>query len=1143
MFLRILLLLSVFSFPGLPSPLMASTNEDPVERIPEMADVESWVIAENGSDRLSWFPISERLGLGITDFRRGDIADIWLKEPVRVPEWSDEFSLDIHSTGGWPTGFQLRLLVKDCQGHVYDYDLHSNLLPKRTHYFANNQRPRAVRVYAPGFKRPVMRRAGATLDAVDPSVRDLPEPPLSVVGIRFEGLNYKEPAAGENAKPLVFSLGNFKFTRLLWREADFYYSLADTEYFGADDPVPSLSLGELKQPHYGEQFVISWDVRDEYAGQPFLVGGEEILVDRDDPDYRNTFLRKIEIPVFAEGSYWIRVKKKWNREPARLTSRIDEFEFRLDILAGEEPADREEVAPEVQVPYSFLRMAPNRESFVGEENDSVLWETAFWLPDDADRHEYQWKLTIRHDSSGELVDEFEGDLESVPQRQMVPVSLGKMKAGTYQMKMDVFEDGELMDRETRLFGVKEAESPWSEIPASIPSYEEILEGDSIIYLMPHGYGSIRDPEERWRLLKNFLDRASEITSTVEFIVRWRDIEPMEGVYDWSELDRFLDYAETKGVTVLIWPSIMGAEPEWLPAIYEKPRNEDGEIYNPIPYTFHGGRINHYYSDEVKAATLNLYRTLAERYRGSPAVHGYFVLTEHPYDMPTSGWYIGGSEETLGQFRDHLRREFQTLEAVNSRWATDYASWEAIIVPPEEATGRQRLDWLAFLRRGVGSHLIDCVETIREVDDHRIIQVYTGGQTPETMDALSDMGCMLADGGSQNPETFGGAAMQMADYGLQRRAEEVSVGNWSEHFPTQLDATLYTMLLGGGGNANIKMFYPVRLDYEQLLSAPHSLDRFLQFIPIWKELRYTKTMPREVYVLNDLNAGMLEIERLNYHGELWPDMVLMEAGINAPWGDIDRACRGKMMILPGITVYEEKTIDKIVQYVEDGGTVFLYADSGRSSPDLPEEDWILLRRFGLSVPVTETGVGGYVDVIPVAGDVFDEEAGTWRFRTAWPHDSKEGEEVFAFFDEKVDASAITRFPFGEGQVIVAWASSIVPAVIEEEYPFMRDIARWVGVDLLARSDSPSLWTNLLSQENSDDYYGLVYHPAYLMRGKKAVDGTVFWRLPQGEYQVAEMISEQILGVFSADTLWNEGLSTALGPREVAIYRMKKTESLK
>ena len=400
------------------------------------------------------------------------------------------------------------------------------------------------------------------------------------------------------------------------------------------------------------------------------------------------------------------------------------------------------------------------------------------------------------------------------------------------------------------------------------------------------------------------------------------------------------------------------------------------------------------------------------------------------------------------------------------------------------------------------------------------------------------GIMFADGGSHRPESFGGGSMKYAMYGIHRRTEPSSVTCWADTSPYKLDASLYTMMLGGGGNANCKMFIAASKKFEELRKIPFSLDRFEHFIPIWNELRGTEIMPRDAYILNDANANMLQSNSTNAGmGDVWTAMCSMESGILAPATSIQMATQGKFLLLPPVDAYDKPVADQLVHYVENGGTLVMYAMSGRHSP---QEDWILLRRLGYEAPKGPVQMG--ILATPVKGEIFPGKTGSFSLRDVWPAPDDAKSNIVATF-QKTELPAVTWKPFGKGRVVVVWTNTIQPAMLSDGYPFLRDIARWAGVHTYAESDSTSLWTNLLQNPKKKAYYGLVYYafnhsskPNFAPEATRS--GNTRWFVPEGKYRITELISGKDLGTRSAADLGKQGIEVKLEQGAVAIYRMEQ-----
>ena len=175
------------------------------------------------------------------------------------------------------------------------------------------------------------------------------------------------------------------------------------------------------------------------------------------------------------------------------------------------------------------------------------------------------------------------------------------------------------------------------------------------------------------------------------IFSWAALEPEEGVYDFSFLDKAMDDIYAAGGRVLLaTPS--GARPAWMSAKYpEVLRWSDTFVQN-----HHGRRHNHCYTSPVyreKIAAIN--GKLAQRYREHPALLGWHISNEY-----NGKYYCPNCQKA---FREFLKNKYGTLERLNDQWWTafwahTYTDWEQIEPPSpigEMSTHGLNLDWRRF----------------------------------------------------------------------------------------------------------------------------------------------------------------------------------------------------------------------------------------------------------------------------------------------------------------------------------------------------------------------------------------------------------------------------------------------------------------
>ena len=220
---------------------------------------------------------------------------------------------------------------------------------------------------------------------------------------------------------------------------------------------------------------------------------------------------------------------------------------------------------------------------------------------------------------------------------------------------------------------------------------------------------IKTPEiwdEDMRLMKE-----AGINSATVGIFCWSLIEPEEGIYDFSFLDRILDKMHENGIkAVLATPS--GARPPWMAQKYpEVLRVEETGIRNEF-----GVRHNHCLTSPVyREKVRNINRLLAERYKDHPALMMWHISNE----------YSGECHCDLCQkaFREWLKKEYNNdLGELNFKWWNGFWShrvtdWEQISSPKfrgENHVSALKLCWNRFVSDSHISFFENEIAPLREL---------------------------------------------------------------------------------------------------------------------------------------------------------------------------------------------------------------------------------------------------------------------------------------------------------------------------------------------------------------------------------------------------------------------------------------------
>ncbi|OTN75912.1 hypothetical protein A5886_000988 [Enterococcus sp. 8G7_MSG3316] len=243
-----------------------------------------------------------------------------------------------------------------------------------------------------------------------------------------------------------------------------------------------------------------------------------------------------------------------------------------------------------------------------------------------------------------------------------------------------------------------------------------------------------------------MDKAKANTFSLG-IFAWSTLEPEEGVFHFEWLDKMIDdIAQNGGNVILATPS--GARPAWMSQKYPEVLRTNGQREKMR----HGGRHNHCFSSPIyreKVARIN--RKLAERYHDHPALLMWHISNE----------YSGECHCDLCQenFRQWVKRKYQTLDAVNQAWwgpfwshtITDWSQIESPSPIGEMQVHGLNLDW----RRFVTDQTIDFYE--HEIKDIRSLSP----NVPITTNFMAD--------------TYDLIPFQSLDYG--KFAQHVDIISW------------------------------------------------------------------------------------------------------------------------------------------------------------------------------------------------------------------------------------------------------------------------------------------------------------------------------------------------------------------------------
>lgn len=1118
-----------------------------VKDLPALSKAESWVVEQGEKQVMELEQGDGRIVLKVKLTSKDNVR-LMLKEPVDLP---DKYELVWNAAAKECRPLFVYALIKDSKGKLFLFHQSSRSFCRNSMFLGG--------YFAGGLFRhgDVLMRVFGLRDfqrhsfaGPDKNWCSAPVPPLKFVGLELT-------AERERLEENTLNFWNFRLTDIDHKTSKLYYQFNNQECFSELSGLPSLSYGDILgwtgyRAYKCENGIIDWSVRNDYNGQPFMVGSEEFTFNPEIPRELEV-TRHITFPITTPGTYWVNVKYR-----ARAKGKVAEIgqnDFRLYVINGENKKLPPMISADTKIGSSTIRIAPEQKQFIWNADEKWLLPVHFSAANGT-----KCQVLVK-DKTGKILKQQEvvGEADTVVNE----LDLSGLPAGIYEIEATQLKDGDLVDRSQQTIGKKEKDlaNEQYKLPAGVATYEELINGkDPLFYFEPHIGNRTADENKKTMEMMN---EVQPITKNIELFARWSDIERLPGLYDFSTLDESLDYARKIGTKIQLHLCFPG--PEWLPSHFTQ--NPEGKIFGHNSYLFHGARLNMYQSELIRLAALEFVKAAVLHFRNHPALQSYYFLIEHPGEAPYKGWYEGFDKFTLRNFRDAMQKKYQKIDTANATWRTKFANFATIQPPyPNSLAANQLwLDWINFREQGVGEFREQCVDIVRKYDPKRMIMMYGHGS-----EKMKDRGVLTANGGCAKVAQQSLGMIEVADRGMYQRAEEISVTNWRA-FPKQMEMSFYTMMMGGGGNSHCKMFFPVdkylkNHSFEDLRKTC-GFDDFEKFIPLWKELRPARSVAGDVrYFVNTHSDCVSRKSTYSGGGDSWFTMFFMNGQVPfwiAPGKDWKNS---KLVVLPdtGMRVIEDKVARELADYVKDGGNLLMFASSGRysmesgnSDLDLlrsyvkhdlettrkmnsPENDWLLLKHFGFKPPEEPVKQNFRVTPAGVEGTALADYRKMGLLRDIWVTEEGNGKTIATGVLLGKTSPALTMKEYGKGKVFVIWACTQIPSDKSNRYEnsLLRGVAEMVGADLPVETSSRLQFINLMKHKDEDIWYVLVFNNNKDEKDKP--EETVKVTLPDGEYKVSELANKKSLGTLSAEKLKKEGLKNKLEPQDIAIYKLSKVK---
>ena len=176
---------------------------------------------------------------------------------------------------------------------------------------------------------------------------------------------------------------------------------------------------------------------------------------------------------------------------------------------------------------------------------------------------------------------------------------------------------------------------------------------------------------------------------------WGVLEPTEGTYDFSVLDKTLQLLGHYGLKAIIGTPT-ASPPSWVSDNH--PSTMFVDVTNAT-YTFGSRRYYSFSSFDYRELSRNITQVLAQRYGDNPNVVGWQLDNELGCHSTVRTY----DRDAITRFRTWLQQKYGTVEAMNAAqgrvfWSNQYGSFDDVLPPYLEVyttNNLYTLDWYTF----------------------------------------------------------------------------------------------------------------------------------------------------------------------------------------------------------------------------------------------------------------------------------------------------------------------------------------------------------------------------------------------------------------------------------------------------------------
>ncbi len=467
------------------------------------------------------------------------------------------------------------------------------------------------------------------------------------------------------------------------------------------------------------------------------------------------------------------------------------------------------------------------------------------------------------------------------------------------------------------------------------------------------------PESQWEKDASMMQEAGiNFVRMGEFA--WVKMEPQEGHFDFTWLDRALKVLNAHGIRAVLGTPT-ASPPAWLYAKYPDIAAMDMQ---GVRYRY-GSRRNYcLHSADFVAATTRIVTAMAEHFKDRPGVIGWQIDNE----LGNPKCYDPASRAA---FQAWCQRKYHTLDALNAAWGTvfwghTYQAWREIPLPWntlfDTSNPSLALDFDRFWSDSTHSYLDLQASILRRIAPHQAITHNEMGMFPDV--DYHDLNRSVDFVAWDNYPVFEKDYSQYTGVGLSHdlmrgskdnqsymiMEQQGGAGGWSVFFGRQAPASLYRVwayqsIAHGADGVCYFRWRTSRYGTEQYWEGILDQDsyrnsRYLAVAQIGKELGQLTPLLQGSRVVSSVAllvspdsrwAQQIQpgVEDFDYNRQLHDYYdAFRRAGVSVdvafPPSDLSAY---RIVVAPALSVSDQALVDKLHAYVKNGGTLILTFRSG------------------------------------------------------------------------------------------------------------------------------------------------------------------------------------------------------------------------